>query len=643
MLSDWIAETILVLSIAAVAYHHIGYPILLRHLAQVAAGRVRQVPTSGEASRERLPSIAIIVPAHNEQHVIGEKIENLARLQYPTDRLSIVIALDGCSDATKAVAEAAIARAGRERSIRLVDYTVNRGKIAVLNEQIAAVEADIVALNDASGMIDAEALQRAARHFMDQDIGVVCATYRLPKAGSEGEAKYWEMQTQIKAYEAMIAAPMGAHGALYFFRRALWKPLPADTINDDFVLPMQIVAAGYKSIYDQSIVATERDVTANTQEFRRRVRIGAGNMQQLVRLIGLANPRLPGLAFVFLSGKGLRPVIPFLIVLAVLSTAVLAMKGDVAFQILLAAELIGFAFAGAIIYFDGARKSRLLAWLSYLVVGHTASAVGAVAFLTGNWRGPWKPANAGGLVAERVTDQSFIEAGGVAGAGAGAGSSSIDPPSPECEDAIPTSVAVGKRIFDIVAASFGLVLLAIVWVPVAIAIKRESPGPVLFRQQRVGRSTREATYLFDVYKFRSMCPDAEKTSGPVFAKKGDHRITKIGHLLRGTRIDELPQFINVLRGDMSMIGPRPERPVFVRELSESIPFYPERTMGLRPGMTGLAQVKQTYEESVKNVPMKVAYDHAYAMRLQRSARSWIATDLEILWRTLVVVFKRTGQ
>ena len=610
MLPELVAETIFVLSVAAVAYHHIGYPILLKHLANTFAGREAGRDTvAADLSSDLKPSITIIVPAHNEQGVIADKIENLSRLAYPADRLSVVIALDGCTDATKAIAEAAIARVGHERDIRLVEYTVNRGKIAVLNEQIALATSDIVALNDASGMIDPEALDKAARHFTDSRIGVVCATYKLPKAGSEGEAKYWQMQTEIKAYEAMIAAPMGAHGALYFFRRALWQPLPPDTINDDFVLPMQIVAAGYKSIYVQSIVATELESTAGDQEFRRRVRIGAGNMQQLVRLIGLANPRWPGLAFVFLSGKGMRPVVPFLIVLAVMATAALALNGDFAFQVLLVAQFIGFAFAAAIIYFDAARKSRLLAWLSYLVVGHTASAVGAVAFLSGRWNGPWRPALAGSALPQRVTES----AGGGGSAAIGA---AVEGHSYMAVPAIPSSVA--------------------------IAIKRESPGSVLFRQTRVGRSTPDATYMFEVYKFRSMCNDAEKSTGPVMAQKNDNRITRVGHFLRGSRIDELPQFINVLRGDMSMIGPRPERAVFVRQLSETIPFYSERTLGLRPGMTGLAQVKQTYQESVNNVEMKVAYDHAYAMRLQTFS-GWIKTDLEILWRTIQVVIRRTGQ
>lgn len=620
MLPGYIIETVLALCIAAVVYHHIGYPILLRGLARTVTQRNSApiVDAGGEVSSEArgspLPSIVIVVPAHNEQDVIAAKIENIDRLDYPADRLSVLIALDGCTDATKATAEAAIARAKRGHLIRLVDYTVNRGKIAVLNEQIAAASADIVALNDASGLIDTAALMRAAHHFRNERIGVVCATYVHPAAGSEGEAAYWRLQTKIKEDEAAVAAPMGAHGALYFFRRSLWKPLPPDTINDDFVLPMQIVTAGYRAVYDRSIVATELEPTVTTAEFRRRVRIGAGNMQQAVRLKGLANPKVPGVAFVFLSGKGMRPFVPFMILLAVLATLALAVAGEEVFQLLLVAELSIFALAAAATQVPSERLPRPVAWLSYLLLGHTASALGALVFLTGHWNGPWRPSS---------------------------GSVSVLPER-ETVDAIPRSVIVAKRGVDIFAGLAGVMLLALLWLPVALAIRIESRGPIVYSQRRVGRSTREATHLFNLFKFRSMYADAEKLTGPVFAGENDPRITRVGSFLRKTRIDELPQFVNVLKGEMSFIGPRPERPYFVRKLNEDLPFYPERTTGLRPGMTGLAQVNQTYEESVKDVGKKVAYDHAYALRLSRGFRAWIETDLEVVLKTLKVVCERTG-
>ena len=116
---------------------------------------------------------------------------------------------------------------------------------------------------------------------------------------------------------------------------------------------------------------------------------------------------------------------------------------------------------------------------------------------------------------------------------------------------------------------------------------------------------------------------------------------KVGRFLRAARIDELPQFWNVLVGDMSVVGPRPERPCFVGVREGEYPFYVERTIGLRPGITGLAQVNQDYAGSVNDVGTKIEYDHAYVLRLT-SARSWIETDVEILWKTIRVVIARTG-
>jgi lipopolysaccharide/colanic/teichoic acid biosynthesis glycosyltransferase len=136
--------------------------------------------------------------------------------------------------------------------------------------------------------------------------------------------------------------------------------------------------------------------------------------------------------------------------------------------------------------------------------------------------------------------------------------------------------------------------------------------------------------------------DAEAISGPTWARKNDSRVTTFGRFLRRTRMDELPQFWSVLVGDMSIVGPRPERPEFVLRLEEEIPFYQERLFELRPGITGLAQVNQDYDGSLDDVRSKLLYDHVYASRLI-SWRSWVYTDSQIFMRTFAVVFAMKGQ
>ncbi len=324
---DAVLTTVVVLTGLIVIYHHAGFPLLLSWLARRAEAVAPAVSQIASGAGANLPTIRLIVPAHNEAGVIAAKVQNLLALFYPSDKLSIVIALDGCTDDTKTTVLAALARAPQNATISVVEYARNVGKIAVLNDQIGASSADIIALSDASASLQSDALLRAARHFSDAKVGVVCGTYSLKEAGSEGERQYWHYQTQIKADEAAVAAPMGAHGAFYMFRRARWTPLPADTINDDFILPMRIVAAGDRAIYDRTIVATELERTRPKQEFGRRIRIGAGNMQQLLRLPHLFSLKNLPLTFVYASGKGLRPLIPFFAILGAFALVMLALRG----------------------------------------------------------------------------------------------------------------------------------------------------------------------------------------------------------------------------------------------------------------------------------------------------------------------------
>ena len=190
-----------------------------------------------------------------------------------------------------------------------------------------------------------------------------------------------------------------------------------------------------------------------------------------------------------------------------------------------------------------------------------------------------------------------------------------------------------KRFFDIGASVAGLILSLPLMVFAAIAIKLESPGPILYRQARLGQHG----CVFILNKFRSMRPDAEKDTGPVWSAQRDPRITRIGNFLRKTRLDELPQLYNVLVGHMSFIGPRPERPEFVAELQKQIPFYMER-LAVKPGLTGWAQVKYQYGSSVEDAVEKLQYDLYYIKNLS------LFLDLLIVLNTVqVVLFARGGR
>ncbi|MCJ7552666.1 MAG: sugar transferase, partial [Ignavibacteriaceae bacterium] len=188
-----------------------------------------------------------------------------------------------------------------------------------------------------------------------------------------------------------------------------------------------------------------------------------------------------------------------------------------------------------------------------------------------------------------------------------------------------------KRLSDIFVSIFFLASNSPVILISAILIKLDSKGPVFFKQERSGLNGR----LFKIVKFRSMYVDAEKHTGPIWSQKDDPRITKVGKIIRILRIDELPQMYNVLKGEMSLVGPRPERPFFVEKLSEQIPYY-KRRLKVRPGITGWAQVKHKYDESIEDVKIKLRYDLFYIENMS------IRMDMKILFRTVFVVLFRKG-
>lgn len=190
---------------------------------------------------------------------------------------------------------------------------------------------------------------------------------------------------------------------------------------------------------------------------------------------------------------------------------------------------------------------------------------------------------------------------------------------------------VTKRLIDILVSAIALVVGLPIWGILAVAIKVDSKGPVIYRQERVGKDLKN----FTIRKFRSMGVDAEKRTGPVWAAKNDPRVTKVGRFLRKSHLDETPQFLNVLKGEMSLVGPRPERPFFVDRLSKEIPPY-KRRYKVKPGLTGLARVKYKYDESIEDVKIDLQYDLYYIENMS------LRLDFQILFWTIFHVLLGKG-
>jgi lipopolysaccharide/colanic/teichoic acid biosynthesis glycosyltransferase len=222
-----------------------------------------------------------------------------------------------------------------------------------------------------------------------------------------------------------------------------------------------------------------------------------------------------------------------------------------------------------------------------------------------------------------------------------------------------SAVSPLKMAFHWCCAVLLIVLLFPILLLIALAIKLDSPGPAIYRQQRVGVNRRRGQRRngadnmlgcrrktdrrkenlfgrpFTVFKFRTMVVDAEKRCGPVWATKNDPRVTRVGRFLRRTRLDELPQLFNVVRGDMSLVGPRPERVFFIEKLSRQVDGYTRR-LDVLPGITGLAQVERGYDSTVDDVRTKVHYDLEYIKETS------LISDIKILFRTVGVVFGARG-
>jgi len=527
--------------------------------------------------------------------------------------LKIIVACDGCTDETVSKAKDSIADPEfNDLNIEIIDHQSNLGKISVLNLHLPLIKSGLIALTDVSAQLSRDAFMKVTRHFQFEDVGVVAGTYQLTCEMNSGEAAYWKYQVSNKIGEAALGAPLGVHGALYFIRAGLFERLKNDTINDDFIIPMRIVAKGYRALYDTQIISYEDEIADQELDFNRRKRISAGNLQQTFRVPQLLLPTFKGISFAFISGKALRAVMPFLLIVFLLgsiglSTVSLLWKGIVGIEAFVILLIIWRH------YFIAADKSKIIDIIHYISLGYFAGLIGGTGYLLGLNPSGWATTS---VEKETKTMKNLNHEN--------------------------KHVALAKRTFDILGSAIGLCLILPLVPLISLAIKLESKGPVIFWQTRVGRAWPTHTEIFSMFKFRTMCVDAEKKSGPVWATKTDPRITRVGRFLRKTRLDEVPQLINVLKGDMSLVGPRPERPGIYDKLEEAIPYYADRTYGVRPGITGLAQVFQGYDETIEDVRSKVSYDHAYALS-SGNIKSWFLLDIEILIRTVAVVICGRGQ
>lgn len=378
---EWIFWT----SVLVMLYHMLLHPILLIMIGRIMA---KQSELKTQFVARELTEIDIVMPIYNEAHCIVEKLNNLSSLNYPMAKINLYIGLDGCTDESLTLIEETLAGDKFQKmSTIVISFPQNRGKIKVLNDLMCLGDSEVVFLTDASALLPANTIGGLITHFEKSDVGAVSASYQLVQSGQEGESTYWNYQTQIKQAESQLGSVIGAHGSCYALRRSLFTSLPEETINDDFIIPMNIVSQGYRVIYDTEVVALELEGSTTKQDFNRRKRLSLGNIQQVFACASVLQPRYGWVAYNFLFGKVIRALLPLLLALIFISSALLSFNWF--YQFAFAMQVFGYGITLACIVMSKEPKNTYLYLIFYVVSGYIAGLIGALQFLAGRANYSW--------------------------------------------------------------------------------------------------------------------------------------------------------------------------------------------------------------------------------------------------------------
>ena len=355
-----------------VLYTYFAYPAWLW-----VRGRIRPWPVM----RGRCDaSVSVVLVVQNEQAVLDEKLNNLLAIRYPTSEHEIVVVSDGSTDATNAI----LRRHSTHRALKAILSPAAQGKAASLNQAIQACSGEIVVFTDARQRIEADAVVNLLENFADPAVGCVSGELMLgdPDRGEAGRGMglYWRLEKRIREMESASGSVVGATGALYAVRRLLLRPLPADTILDDVLTPMQVARQGKRVLFEPKAKAWDSPNLGNEREFRRKVRTLSGNYQLLQFAPWLLAGENP-LRFEFVSHKLLRLVVPFAL-LAVLASSFFL--HGVFYRAGLWAQLSFYSLSlAALLGFKRGPVARLADAASTFVVLNTAALVAFANFITG--------------------------------------------------------------------------------------------------------------------------------------------------------------------------------------------------------------------------------------------------------------------
>jgi cellulose synthase/poly-beta-1,6-N-acetylglucosamine synthase-like glycosyltransferase len=366
-------ELIFWIAVAIPVYAFAGYPLVLLCLGLVIRRAIRKAPIC--------PLISLLIPAYNEARVMARKIQNSLALDYPADRIEIVVVSDGSSDKTVAIARAI----GGVRAIALPE---NHGKVAALNAAVPELRGEIIVFSDASAMLSPDAVRRLVENFADPSVGAASGRYTVVESNQvnigASEDLYWRYEAFIKSHESRLGSTLGAHGHLHAIRKDLYPFPPPGTINDDYVIPLSVLARGFRAIHEPSAVVFEeaREMTG----FKRRIRIMAGNLQQLRHLRHFLSPWQPMALFFFLSHKVVRLLVPFAMLAAVVAN--LFLLGSASYRALFWVQFLFYVLALAGL--TGRLRPRALRLPFYFCMVNSAAFFGVYHAITRRRGMAWK-------------------------------------------------------------------------------------------------------------------------------------------------------------------------------------------------------------------------------------------------------------
>jgi len=389
-----ILEILLWSSLLLLSYTYVAYPIVLFVITSLVQSMrdlrfiLKRTERRTRGNGEDCPAVTLIIPAYNEESVLAAKLDNVLTLDYPRERMEIIVSSDGSTDRTNE-----IAASYADRGVKLVHFAERRGKVAMINRVVPQAEHEIVLLSDADTIYERQAVKQLVRHLSSEKVGAVVGEFAFASPSQEyrGETHYWRYEVMLKFMESKLGATLGANGGLYAFRKKLFRPIPENTIVDDFVIPLKIVEQGYELTYTPEarvFGTTARDVP---EEVIRRERIAAGNFQAILMLWRLLNPLRGYIAFTFFSHKILRWTAPFFMLSALAANIALSVLERGIYTWLLVPQIAFYASAWL-----GSQPGlrpwarRLCATQYYFVSMNVAMFRGFIRFIRGSQQVTWK-------------------------------------------------------------------------------------------------------------------------------------------------------------------------------------------------------------------------------------------------------------